>query len=293
MSSSAHPLLRVDVLDSFLMYREIGAGRASTTLVFLHGNPTSSYVWRDVLPRFAGSHRCLAPDFIGMGGSGKPDIAYRFGDHARYLDAWFDALDLRDVVVVGLDWGGVLAIDWAARHPERARGVAVFETFLRPMTWSDFAPAGAELFRALRTPGIGETIVLEENQFLARSLEHGVKRGLTSDERAVYAAPFPTPASRRPMLQWPREIPIDGEPADVHAVVIRNGEWLAKGVIPALLLTFEGTGLSNAPGVVAWAKQTLPRLDIVPLGSAGHHAPEDAPVAIADAIAAWLARIKA
>src|SRR5262249_46225807 len=150
---------------------------------------------------------CLAPDLIGMGRSGKPEIPYRFRDHARYLDAWFSALDLRDVVVVGLDWGGVLALDWARRHQDRVRGVVVFETFLRPMRWSDFPPQGAELFRALRTPGTGEALVLEQNGFLEKSLGHGVKRGLTEAARAEYYAPFPDPASRRPMLQWPREIP--------------------------------------------------------------------------------------
>src|SRR5258708_4406764 len=117
------------VLDTFISYRETGTG---SPIVFLHGNPTSSYVWRNVVPLVAGRGRCLAPDLVGMGRSGKPESAYRFRDHARYLDAWFAGLDLRDVVLVGYDWGGVLALDWASRHPDRVRGVVVFETFLRP-----------------------------------------------------------------------------------------------------------------------------------------------------------------
>jgi haloalkane dehalogenase len=279
---------RIDVLDSFLSYRELGSG---SPIVFLHGNPTSSFVWRDVLPIVAPHGRCLAPDLIGMGRSGKPESAYRFEDHARYLDAWIAALDLRDVVLVGLDWGGVLALDWARRHRERVRGVVVFETFLQTMRWSDFPPQGAELFRALRTPGIGEKLVLEQNLFLEKSLGVGVKRGLTEAERAEYHAPFPDPASRRPMLQWPREIPIDGEPADVAAVVEANAEWLARSPeIPKLLLTFDGQGLSNAPAVVAWAQRNAASLEVVPLGAAGHHAPEDAPDAIGGAIVAWLDR---
>jgi len=280
-STSMH---RVAVLDSTIAYREVGEG---APIVFLHGNPTSSYLWRNVLPIVAPKGRCLAPDLIGMGESGKPNTDYRFADHARYLDAWIDAMKLRDVVLVGLDWGGVLALDWAARHPDRVRGVAVFETFLQPMKWSDFPPQGAALFRALRTPGEGEKLVLEENAFLAKSLENGVKRGLSAEERAVYYAPFADPASRRPMLQWPREIPIDGEPADVAAVVARNAAWLESANVPKLLLTFDGTGLSNAPAVVAWAR-AIPRLDVVPLGNAGHHAPKDAPQAIGDALVAWL-----
>ena len=288
--SSATPqseaLHRIAVLDSFMSYREIGAG---PPIVFLHGNPTSSYVWRNVMPPLRERGRCLAPDLIGMGHSGKPESAYRYEDHARYLDAWFAALDLRDVVLVGYDWGGVLAVDWAARHPDRVRGVAVFETILQSMHWSEYPPQGAELFRALRTPGVGEKLVLEQNQFLARSLDHGVKHGLSERDRAEYYAPYPDAASRRPTLQWPREIPIDGEPASVMAVVTRNGEWLAKTPVPKLLLTFDGNGMSNAPAVVEWAR-TLPNLDVVPLGAAGHHAPEDAPREIAGAIGAWLDR---
>ncbi|MCU1280167.1 MAG: haloalkane dehalogenase [bacterium] len=279
---------RVAALDSFLSYREMGTG---APIVFLHGNPTSSYVWRNVLPLFAGKRRCLAPDLIGMGQSGKPESAYRFEDHARYLDAWFAALDLRDVVLVGYDWGGVLALDWAARHGDRVRGVVVFETILQTMHWSEYPPQGAELFRALRTPGVGEKLVLEQNGFLARSLEHGVKHGLSEHDRAQYYAPYPDALSRRPMLQWTREIPIEGEPADVLAVVTRNGEWMARTPeVPKLLLTFDGNAMSNAPAVVDWARRTIPSLEVVALGAAGHHAAEDAPREIAGAISAWLDR---
>ncbi len=278
---------RVAVLDSFMSYREVGSGRP---IVFLHGNPTSSYVWRNVMPPLAESARCLAPDLIGMGHSGKPDSPYAYEDHARYLDAWFEALDLRDVVLVGYDWGGVLAVDWASRHPDRVRGIAVFETILQTMQWSEYPPQGAELFRALRTPGVGEKLVMEENAFLARSLGNGVKHGLSETDRAEYYAPFPDPASRRPMLQWTRELPIDGQPERVMAVVTRNREWLAATPkLPKLLLTFDGAVLSNAPAVVDWAKHA--GFEVVPLGAAGHHAPEDAPKEIARAIAGWLAHV--
>jgi haloalkane dehalogenase len=287
-ASAPAALRRLDVLDSFLSYREVGSG---SPVVFLHGNPTSSYVWRNVLPLVAPRGRCLAPDLIGMGRSGKPESPYRFADHARYLDAWFSALDLRDVVLVGYDWGGVLALDWARRHPRLVRGVVVFETFLQPLRWSDYPPTGAALFRTLRTPGAGEALVLEHNAFLDKSLGNGVKRGLAEADRAEYYAPFPDPLSRRPMLQWPREIPIDGAPADVAAVVEDNGRWLSSSTeVPKLLLTFDGTALSNAPAVVAWAQRTASSLEVVPLGAAGHHAPEDAPEAIGGAIVAWLDR---
>jgi haloalkane dehalogenase len=278
----------VPVLDSHVAYREAGHG---PTVVLLHGNPTSSYVWRNVIPHLSGRHRVLAPDLIGMGDSGKPESPYRFADHARYLDAWFDALDLQDVVLVGYDWGGALAMDWAARHPGRVRGLVVFETFLRALRWSDYPPQGAELFRALRAPGTGETLVLEQNQFLPKSLGNGVKRGLTEAEAAVYYAPYPDPASRRPLLAWPREIPIDGEPADVVAVIDRYVAWMAASPsVPKLLLTFDSPTPLASPETVAWARDHLAALEIVPLGPAGHHASEDRPDDIGRAIAAWLDR---
>ncbi|MBF5046084.1 MULTISPECIES: haloalkane dehalogenase [Myxococcaceae] len=278
---------RLDVLDSFLSYREAGRG---SPIVLLHGNPTSSHVWRNVIPQLAGRGRVLAPDLIGMGGSGKPELAYRFEDHARYLDAWFEALGLRDVLLVGYDWGGVLALDWARRHPERVRGVVVFETFLRPMRWSDWSGEGEKLFRALRTPGVGEQLVLEQNAFLARSLEHGVRTGLSEEDRRAYYAPYPDAASRRPLLQWPREIPIDGTPADVAGVIERYDTWLAgPSAPPALLLTFGDEGLVK-PADVAWARSTLPALEIVPLVPAGHHAAEDAPGELSRAVLGWMDR---
>lgn len=283
------------ILDSFIYHRAVG-NNGGPTLVFLHGNPLSSRVWHGVLPRVGEHARCLAPDLIGMGESGKPDIAYRFADHARYLDAWLEAQRLRDVVLVGYDWGGVLALDWASRHPERTRGLVVFETFLRPLEWKEWSPQGAELFRALRTPGVGEKMVLEANQFLARSLANGIKRPLSDEERTAYHAPYPTAAARRPLLQWPREIPVEGEPADVTAVVERYDAWLAASPsVPKLLLAFENpAGLQPSPtgsaAMVAWAERHVAALEVARLPPAGHHAAEDRPHEIADAIVAWLGR---
>lgn len=290
--SSQDPVVhRIHVLDSFLSFRETGVG---SPVVFLHGNPMSSRVWRNVLPHVAGRARCLAPDLIGMGDSGKPDVAYRFVDHARYLDAWFDALALRDVVLVGYDWGGSLAMDWAARHPDRVRGLVVFETFLRPMEWNEWSPKGAELFRALRAAGVGEKMVLEANQFLARSLSNGIRRRIGDDEKAAYYAPYADAASRRPLLQWPREIPIGGEPRDVNAIVTRYDAWLAATpAVPKLLFAFDAPAElqpspTGSPAMIGWARANVAALDVVSLGPAGHHAPEDVPNEMGNAIAAWL-----
>jgi haloalkane dehalogenase len=200
-----------EILESHMAYAEAGDGDA--VVVFLHGNPTSSYLWRNVIPHVAGQARCLAPDLIGMGASGKPGIAYRFADHARYLDAWFDALGPDQVILVGHDWGGALGLDWAARHAGRVRGVALLETFLRPLSWAEFRSAAA--FRALRAPGTGEKMVLEENWFIETRLR-ATDPGITDDDLAAYRAPYPDAASRRPLLQWPREVPLDGDPADVR-----------------------------------------------------------------------------
>ncbi|GHG98365.1 haloalkane dehalogenase [Comamonas sp. KCTC 72670] len=276
----------VPVLESHIAYREAGRG---PVVVLLHGNPTSSFVWREVIPHLAGHARVLAPDLIGMGDSGKPDIAYRFVDHSRYLDAWFDALDLRDVVLVGYDWGGALAMDWAARHPGRVRGLVVYETFFRSLLWTDYPPQGAALFKDLRTPGVGETLVLEQNQFLARSLGAGVKRGLTEAELAVYAAPYPDASSRRPMLAWPRELPIEHQPSEVVAVMERYVAWLgASPEVPKLLLTFKSPTPLGAPALIEWVRGRSVNLEVVELGVAGHHASEDLPDDIGRAIVHWL-----
>ena len=179
---------RLEVLDSFLSYRETGTG---SPVVFLHGNPTSSYVWRNVLPTIAATRRCLAPDLIGMGNSGKPQSAYRFSDHARYLDAWFEKLKLRDVVLVGYDWGGVLALDWAARHPDRVRGVVVFETFLRPTRWRECRRGELSCSAPIAPPGSGRS------WFLRRIC-------CPRDRwRTVFDAALPTPTGRSTTLRTP------------------------------------------------------------------------------------------
>jgi haloalkane dehalogenase len=278
----------VAVLDSFMSFSDVGAG--DVPVVFLHGNPTSSYLWRNVIPYVAGQARCLAPDLIGMGESGKPDIGYQLADHVRYLDAWFDALGLAEVVIVGHDWGGTLGMDWGARHPGRVRGVAVIETFLRPMRWTQLTPLAAELFGGYRSPK-GEEMVLENNMFIEVNLVRGLLRELAASDHDVYRAPFLEPASRRPMLAWAREFPLDGEPADVVEVVLRYGRWMAETPdVPKLLMAVEnGTGL-GAPELIDWAAENFASVEVESVGPGGHHVPEDQPGAIGTAIARWLRR---
>ncbi len=279
----------VEVLDSTMFYTEVGAG---VPLVFLHGNPTSSYLWRRVVAEIAGPGRRLAPDLIGMGDSGKPAIAYRFADHARYLEAWFEALELDEVVLIGHDWGGALAFDWASRHPERTRGLAFMETIVRPMTWGDLPEAARSLFTSLRTPGVGEGMVLDQNVFIERSLPATVATRLSEADLDAYRKPYPTRDSRLPLLQWPRELPIEGEPADMVERVEAYDAWLARSPeVPKLLLAFDpGPGTMIAEPLVDWCRANIAGLEIETLGRAGHHAPEDQPGAIAAAVVAWADR---
>jgi haloalkane dehalogenase len=278
----------VEVLDSFMSFSDTGAG--DIPVVFLHGNPTSSYLWRNVIPYVAGQTRCLAPDLIGMGESGKPDVAYRLADHVRYLDAWFDATGLNEVVIVGHDWGGTLGMDWAARHPGRARGIAVIETFLRPMGWEEMPPQAAGLFRGYRSPK-GEEMVLENNMFIEFNLPRGVAGGLAESDHDVYRAPFLEPASRKPMLAWAREFPLDGEPADVVEVVLGYDRWMAETPdVPKLLMAVQnGVGLGS-PEMISWAAEHFAAAEVEPVGPGGHQTPEDQPKAIGTAVAAWLNR---
>jgi haloalkane dehalogenase len=275
----------LDVLDSTIHYEEAGNG---APIVLLHGNPTSSFLWRNVIPTLASEGRCLAPDLIGMGRSGKPDIGYRFVDHARYLDAWFDALELDDITFVGHDWGGALAFHWASRHPDRVDGMAFFETIVKPVTWDEwYWPAGSrDAFEGFRTPGLGEELVLDRNVFV-EGIPLGIQRTLSDDEMDAYRAPFVERDARRAVLQWPRELPIDGEPPDVVAIVHEYAEWLAQSEdVPKLLLTFE-PGVEMTPAVVRWCRDTIAGLEVEHAGPGLHYVQEDHPEAIAAHVAAW------
>ncbi len=279
----------VNVLDSFLHYRESGRPDG-IPVVFLHGNPTSSHLWRNVIPHVTPDARRLAPDLIGMGESGKPVIAYRFADHARYLDAWFDTLGLDEVVIVGHDWGGALGMDWARRHSDRIRGVAVTETFLRPSRWAEMPERAAELFRGFRSDE-GEDMVLERNMFIEVNLPLQIFSGLASTDHDVYRAPYPDPASRKPLLAWAREFPLDGEPADVTAIVNAYDDWMANTPdVPKLLMAVEGGATLGSPEVIDWARKTFAALEVESIGPGGHHIPEDQPDAIGRAVDGWINR---
>ena len=220
-----HPRRRVSVLDTEISFVDAGEG---VPIVFLHGNPTSSYLWRNVIPHTLTLGRCLAPDLVGMGRSGKsPENRYRFADHARYLDEWFATLNLsRDVTLVLHDWGSALGFDWAFRHRTQVQAIVYMEAIVQPRRWDDFPNGRDAMFRALRSEE-GEQMVLDENFFVEVVLPGSIMRKLSEDEMAAYRAPFREREARLPTLVWPRELPIEGTPADVVQIVERYGDWLA------------------------------------------------------------------
>ncbi|MCA0031311.1 haloalkane dehalogenase [Mesorhizobium sp. B263B2A] len=231
-ASDPHPRKRVAVLDTEMSYIDVGEG---DPIVFLHGNPTSSYLWRNIIPHVSDIRRCLAPDLIGMGQSGKsPTYSYRFVDHARYLDAWFDAMNLSKAILVIHDWGSALGFHRAYRYPDQIAAIAYMEAVVRPFSWDDFG-ASADGFRALRSSE-GEHLVLDENFFVEKMLPGAMIRTLSEEEMDVYRAPYAQREGRLPTLIWPRQASIDGQPEDVTSIIRAYSEWLSQSEMPKLFI---------------------------------------------------------
>ena len=284
-AADAYERHRIALLETEISYVDTGAGEP---VVFLHGNPTSSYLWRNVIPHVEGLGRCLAPDLVGMGDSGAaPDGSYRFVDHARYLDAWFEALGLTNVTLVVHDWGSALGFYWAYRHPERVRGIAYMEAVVRPLTWEEWRDESRQIFQDLRSEA-GEEMVLEKNFFIEGILPSAVLRDLTEEEMNVYRRPYLEPGeSRRPTLTWPRELPINGEPEDVVSIVDDYSKWLAQSDVPKLFVNAE-------PGAILTGSQrefcrTWPNQEEVTVRGA-HFVQEDSPHEIGEAVATFVRR---
>jgi len=287
-ASDRHPRKQIAVLDSKMSY--VDTGGSGSPMVFLHGNPTWSYLWRNIIEPLKAKARCLAPDLIGMGHSGKnPSGSYRFVDHSRYLDAWIDSVKLESkVTLVVHDWGSALGFNWARRNLDRVKAIAYMEAIVKPLTWDQWPNAAAGIFKAMRSPA-GEEMVLQKNVFAERILPASIQRKLSPEEMSAYLEPWLQPGeSRRPMLTWPREIPIDGEPAEVVAIVDAYGKWLAGSQIPKLFVNAEpGTILAGAQREFCrkWPNQR----EVTVAGL--HFIQEDSPAAIADAIGKWYATL--
>ena len=284
-----YDMKRLPVLDAEMAYVDVGQG---DPIVFLHGNPTSSYMWGNVIPYALPFGRVLAPDLIGMGRSSKsPRRSYRFFDHVAYLDEWFEKLGLsRNIVFVIQDWGAALGFHRTRRYPDSVAGIAYMEAMVRPRLWTDMPPERQLIFRRLRGPE-GEDMVMRGNYFVEKMLfEYGVIRKLTAEEKAVYAAPFVTPESRLPTLVFPRDIPFDGEPADVNAVVERYSAWMGASThLPKLFINAsQGHGTAGAAREHCrqWPNQTEVTVE------AKHYVPEDCPHEIGAALVEFLRRVR-
>lgn len=274
------------VLGKQMAYVDVGEGDC---ILFLHGNPTSSYLWRDIIPHLSDIARCIAPDLIGMGDSEALDDpgpdSYSFVEHREYLDDLLVQLDIGDrVTFVVHDWGSALGFDWANRHRDRVKGIAYMEAFVQSISWEMWPEASRNIFQAMRSPA-GETIILEKNVFVERILPSSILRDLTEEEMAMYRAPYVVPGeSRRPTLTWPRQIPIEGEPRDVASIVRDYGRWLRESDLPKLFINADpGSILTGVPREFCrrWPNQTevtVPGL---------HFIQEDSPDEIGSAIRDW------
>jgi haloalkane dehalogenase len=285
------PRSRVRIGEAEMAYVDVGTG---DPIVFLHGNPTSSYLWRNVIPHVQHLGRCIAPDLIGMGESSKlpgPQRGtYSFATHAGYLSRFLQHVEAHErVTFVVHDWGSALGFDWAARNPASVRGIAFTEAIVNPLIWADWPREAKRVFQAMRGPD-GERKVLDENVFVEKVLPASVLRGLSAEAHERYRAPFRQREDRWPTLEWPRQIPIEHVPPDVHDVVDRYGQWLAHSDVPKLFVNAE-------PGSILVGRQRTvvrrwPALTEVTVPAA-HFVPEDAPDELGRAVAAWLPTLPA
>jgi haloalkane dehalogenase len=273
----------IDVEGSRIHYIEEGVG---DPVLFIHGNPTSSYLWRNIIPHVSPVGRCIAMDLIGMGKSDKPDIEYRFADHAKYVDAFISAMGLKNITLVIHDWGSALGIHYAKRNEKNVIGIAFMEAILRPFPALDPATENGRTFIAFRTPDVGWDMIVTQNVFVEKILPGMVMRGLTDEEMDVYRAPFAVPESRKPVWRWPNEIPIEGEPADVAAIVKANNEWIKGTNLPKLLF-YGNPGAIMSEKIVKWCVDNLKNLETVDIGPGLHYIQEDNPHLIGEELAKW------
>jgi haloalkane dehalogenase len=275
----------VEVLGSLMHY--IDEGEGGDPILFIHGNPTYSYLWRNIIPYVEPYGRVIAVDLIGMGKSDKPDIGYRFVDHAKYLETFIQKLNLKNITLVVHDWGSALGFNYAMQHEDKIKGIAFMEAFLKPLTWNGFPENVREIFQTIRTPESGYDLIMNKNLFVEKLLPSAILRNLTEEEMNQYREPFKTVESRKPTLVWPNEIPIDGKPADVHKIVTGYSQWLQETELPKLLFYANPGGLITA-SEVDWSKANLKNLETVDLGQGIHYLQEDHPKAIGKALANWI-----
>ncbi len=264
----------IEVNGSNLHYVEEGEG---DPILFLHGNPTSSYLWRNIIPHVTSLGRAIAPDLIGMGKSDKPDIEYSFFDHVKYVEGFIEKMGLKNITLVIHDWGSALGFYYAMRHPENLKGLAFMEAILAPIpSWDGFPEEVKEMFQAFRTPEVGWDMIVNQNMFVEQVLPGLVVRGLTEAEMDHYREPFKDPTNRKPVWRWPNEIPIAGDPPEVVEAVSAYNQWLQQSDLPKLLF-YGAPGVLGSPQMVEWSIQNLKNLKTVDIGPGIHFLQEDNP----------------
>ena len=278
----------VEIKGSKIHYIDEGSG---DPVLFLHGNPTSSYLWRNIIPYMISVARCIAPDLIGMGKSDKPDIEYRFFDHYEYIEEFIDKLELSSITFVIHDWGSALGLRYAMSNEDNVKGIAMMEAILMPVSSWDMWPEGSrKLFQAFRTPDIGWDMIVNKNIFIEKLLPGAVVRKLSKQEMDYYREPFKEPSSRKPVWRWPNEIPIEGEPGDVTQAVIAYNKWLQESNIPKLIF-YANPGVLISAQVIKWCKKNLQNLVTVDIGKGIHYIQEDNPHLIGVELRKWYENI--
>ena len=279
------------ILGHDMAYVDQGSGRP---VVFLHGNPASSYLWRNIIPHVSGTHRAIAPDLIGMGDSAKPALTNTYQESAAHLHGLLDELDLRDAVLVIHDWGSALGWHYARTRSDRISAICFMEAMTPPFfPIASFEQLGPfeEFLRNMKTPGVGEKIIMEQNYFIDEFLGNGSPNGrLPAAVMAEYNRYYPTSDSRKILLDWPRQIPVGGAPKDVHDVVQANSEWILNSTLPKLMFHVDPGAIIPMQAAEV-LKQTLTNLETVYLGKGGHFLQEDYPDEIGIALAEWLTRV--
>jgi haloalkane dehalogenase len=273
----------IDIDGSKIHYIDIGSG---DPILFLHGNPTSSYLWRNIIPYLTSSGRCIAMDLIGMGKSDKPDIDYRFVDHARYVEGFIDKMGLKKITLVLHDWGSALGLHYAMHHEDNIKGIAFMEAILKTATWADFPKDLKMGFKLFRTPLIGWLMIAVLNIFIEKILPKATVRKLTEMEMDFYRGPFKKIKDRKPLWRWPNEIPIDGKPSDVTGIVQAYSRKLQESDCPKLMFFAHPGGLITAP-MVAWCQRNLKNLKTIDIGRGIHYLQEDNPRLIGAELLNW------
>ena len=273
----------IDIHGSNIHYIDEGEG---DPVLFLHGNPTSSYLWRNIIPHLTSSARCIAPDLIGMGKSDKPDIEYRFVDHSKYVEGFIDKMGLKNITLVIHDWGSALGFHYATRHENNIKGIAFMEAIIKPATWEEFPKDFKMGFKLFRTPLIGWLMIAGMNIFVEQILPKAMVRTLTEKEKNYYREPFKRISYRTPLWRWPNEIPIDGHPADTSEIVQNYNKKLQESDHPKILFYAHPGGLISST-VVEWCQQNLKNLRTIDIGEGIHYLQEDNPHLIGSELAAW------